>query len=468
MNATAIGTSWKLEVVRGKDVGRVFAPGLGEVVIGNAPGDRGGIDLSDQEGESSTRKMASRQALMEVSATGLAIRDLESPGGTFVNRQRVLPGQSKTLRAGDLIQLAGVQLKVVEDKAPTPAPTSIHAGPMSYAIPGGSTCRTWDDFLAGSSQRWEALREELISGRLAGYLTSIGRGDLAPSTTAPGTPDDRLDTWLGALPTTREARPELDVHPAQLVVRVQPGGGTIRRSVRVSNVGYRLLRSTARIEPAGTSWIALTPEFAGQTFATVEGTDLSVEIAIPETLPQPLRTEIVVEGNGGSKRVAVVLEEKSASGESFEAKQSTVGGPTLSELIARQSPVARAVSWGLAALALRLVIGVAGGSLGEDAMKASGADTPRLLGVGLMLASIGGLAGGLLAARRGGRGEGPTGAFAGAFSGLILAAALVATCWTFEPWLGPWSTSVIAVGALWIFLGSGLGALMTLFVKAKT
>ena len=57
--------------------------------------------------------MAARQAQLDLSAQGLTIRDLESPGGTFVNRQRLLPGQSRTLQPGDLIQLGGVQLKVV-------------------------------------------------------------------------------------------------------------------------------------------------------------------------------------------------------------------------------------------------------------------------------------------------------------------------------------------------------------------
>ena len=51
----------------------------------------------------------------------------------------------------------------------------------------------------------------------------------------------------------------------------------------------------------------LTPEFAGKPFVTVEGTELPVEVAIPVTLPQPLKAELVIEGNGGSKRVVVVL-----------------------------------------------------------------------------------------------------------------------------------------------------------------
>src|SRR6185312_10803346 len=101
MDAIANGTGWKLEVVRGKDAGRIFALAAGEVVLGNAPGDRSGIDLATQEAESSPRRMAARHASLDCSPQGLAVRDLESPGGTFVNRQRILPGQARALRTGD-------------------------------------------------------------------------------------------------------------------------------------------------------------------------------------------------------------------------------------------------------------------------------------------------------------------------------------------------------------------------------
>ena len=470
---------WALEIVRGKDEGRVFALVSGEIVLGNAPGERDGIDLAAQEASASPRRMAARHASLECSPGGLSVRDLESPGGTFVNRQRVLPGQARPLQIGDVIQLGGVQLKVVEARmsaSPMPqprpdAPPVAKSGLFSYAIPGGPTCRTWDDFLAASAQRWEALREELVSGRLAGFLVSIGRGDLAPSPRAPGSADERLDAWLGSLPTTVESRPELDVHPSRLVIRVTPGGGTVRRSVQVANVGHRLLRSTARIEPPGVPWLTLPPDFAGKPFVTLEGTDLPVDVAIPERLDRPLKAELIIESNGGSKRVAVILEAKPAPTEFSEtnpiADPPSAGGATLGELIARQSFAARVGTWGMAALAIRLVIGVASGSIGEDAMTASGPDAPRLGGVAVMLAAVGALIGGVLAIRRGGSREAPTGAFAGACAGAIAAAALVATCRSVEPILGAWSTSIIAVCVLWAAIGSGLAALSMLVVKGK-
>lgn len=474
MGLTASGESgWSLEVVRGKDAGRVFAPAPGEVVLGHAPGDRGGIDLSGQEDASSPRRMAARHAAIGRTEGGMTLRDLESPGGTFVNRRRILPGQAQTLLDGDLIQLGGVQLRVARGRPvpPRPGPAPVPAPPgtsaFSYPVAGGPTCRSWDDFLTASAQRWEAIRDELTSGRLGSFLASVGRPDLAPSPRAPGTPDDRLDAWLGSLPAGRDARPELDVHPARLVIRATPGGGTIRRSVRVSNVGHRLLRSTARVEPEGRGWLSIPPEFANGPFATVEVTDLPVVVTIPETLGAPLVGGLVIEGNGGSKRVEVVLEARPTADEIPGAGPAPPGGATLAAMIARQPPVARVPAWGMAAMAARLVVGVAGGSLGSDAMTASGPDAPKLGGVALLLAAAGAGLGARLAWRRGGPREAPAGGFAGGFAGVVAAAALVAACRSIEPILGDWSTSVIAVSGLWAVLGAGLGAISTLTIKAQ-
>jgi len=488
---TVGGETWSLEVVRGRDPGRVFSLAGSEVVLGNEPGDRNALNFADQEGNS-PRKMAGRHAALDRSPGGLSIRDLESPGGTFVNRRRVLPGRAEPLRDGDLIQLGAVQLRVVANPgrgaraipASTPGAADIPVcpanrggeraarpdspsvpSPFSYPMPVGPACRTWDDILAVSSQRWEAVRDELTSGRLASFLVSIGRADLAPSPDAPGTPDDRLDAWLGALPTSRPARPELDVYPGRIVVKVTPGGGTVRRVFRVSNVGDRLLRCSARVEPPGVTWLSV----ANGPFVAAEGTEVPIEIAVPDTLPVPLKAEVVIEGNGGAKRVTVILEAKQAiadpSGPTVADEPTPVGDWRLSGLISRQSRAARVATWALAALAARILVGVASGSIGADVMTASGAESPGLGRIALTLAGLGAIAGGWGASRRGGRREVPTGAFAGGLAGVLLAAGLVAACRSVEPVLGPWASSAPAVGLLWAAIGAGLAALSTLIVK---
>src|SRR5262245_19685036 len=291
-------TRWSLEVVRGRDLGKVFELAGSEIVLGNGPGGAGGIDLRDQEA-GSPRRMAARQASLALEGGDLVIRDLDSPGGTFVNRQRLLSGQARRLQAGDEIQLGGVQLRVAVARSvaepppaarspslgqPSPAPTSRLAFP--YKIDGGVACRTWDDFLTVAAQRWNDLRDELATGRIADYLRRIQRTDLLPHAEAARSLDEQLDHWLGRLPVSRPGGPELDVHPTGLEVRAS--GGSTRHVLQISNVGNRLLRSTAQVEPAGATWVRILPPYEGLPFDTIEQTELPVEVTAPESPGRPL------------------------------------------------------------------------------------------------------------------------------------------------------------------------------------
>ncbi|HWE39583.1 MAG TPA: FHA domain-containing protein [Isosphaeraceae bacterium] len=462
---------WALEVVRGKDEGRRYALDGGELVLGNALAGAPGIDLADQEG-SSPKKMAARQARLECSAGVVALRDLGSPGGTFVNRQRVLANQARPLNPGDVIQLGGVQLKLVlgasaatptpttppkPAPAPTPTtapPTTRPAGPVgvfAFTIQDGPTCRSWDDFLTVSAQRWGSLREELASGRLANFLESIGRRDLLPRGGAAGDLDERLDDWLGHLPTTKPSKPEVEVHPAKLAVKAAAGGGMTRRKLRVTNVGYRLLRASARVEPPSTSWLALGAGFRGDSFETAEGLDLPLEIRVPEVLDRPLHAEVVVEGNGGVARVAVVLEPSTPTGAepagfAVEHEPAAIG-LGLRERLEGTPTAVRVVSWAAAGLFARALVWIGGSDL---------------IGVAIVLAILGALGGAALALRRGTALDVPSGAFAGAFAGVLGAAVLVAGARAVHVSGGP-----IVAMILWAALGAGLAALSAVLVPPR-
>ena len=487
MNPTPSDNGWSLEIVRGTDAGRLLPVRAGETILGNALKGEPGIDLADQEG-TSPRRMAARQAQLECAGGGLAVRDLDSPGGTFVNRQRILPGQARPLREGDLLQLGPVQLRIVRKDAapgrseiptdggvppaarppvpgiastggraaggtqgptpPRPSPPAAPARPggaFLFQLKDGPACRSWDDFLTVSAQRWDALRDELTSGRLAAFLASIGRDELKPP--AAGIPDERLDAWLGALPTTKSSQPELDVHPATLAVQVASGGGTTRRNLRVTNVGYRLLRATARVEPAGTAWLALPPEFAGRPFIVVDGTDLPLRIAPPDRLAGPLSAAIILDGNGGTRRVPVTLAPAAAREAIPELAAAPAADAGLTQRIARQSPRARVVSWGIGALGARALL-LIGGAIG-----------PGLLGPAELFAALGALAGAILAGRRGSIGDAPAGAFAGACSGVIVAAVLVASARAIEP-----ATPAPVHLAVWALLGAAAAGASVLLI----
>ena len=462
--------SWSLEVVRGKDAGKRYALVGKSVVLGNAVGAGQGIDLADQEGNA-PRKMAARQASIESAGGAFVLRDLESPGGTFVNRQRVLAGQARPLQVGDVIQLGGVQLKVVNGEAASkPRPTTVPVTtPFSITVKG-TTCRSWDDVLAVSAQRWADLRDELTSGRLGGALAAIGRGEFAPDAMESGSPDERLDAWLGRLPTTKPAAPELDVHPKRLVLKAIPGGGVLFPKVRVDNTGYRLLRFTVRVEPAGTSWLKPAAEFAKGTKSTAEGMEITLEATIPETTSKGMSASLVVESNGGSQSIPIALEPASARGSEVPETRSAAAPAAsigLGEWLGGLSTAKRLVGGAVAGSCVRLLMALATGLAATFGIGVSGG-SPSLAASGLAMAAAGAFVGGSYAIKKKAWNDLFYAAIAGALGGLIAAAVAVAATRSVE------STGAILVNAhaaakvlLWGLIGVGIAAASTILVPPR-
>jgi len=502
-NAIANGpTCWSLEVVRGRTIAHQFAIEAGETVAGNDLGGARGLDLADQEGNT-PRKMAARHAAITATTQEITVRDLDSPGGTFVNQQRLLSGQTRRLVTDDVIQLGSVQLRVkhnalVSDQKKTasaPAPVAaakapalasnaavktvnpraaatppgpVGSGRLStpFSMAGGAQCRTWDDFLVAAAQSWPALRDELTSGRLTEYLRRIHRADLVPRATPGRSADDQLDDWLARLPSAGSSEPELDVHPETVVVRAATGGGITRQSLRITNVGYRLLRSTARVEPAGTRWLRLRPEHDGRPFATIDQTDLPIELELPETIDRPHEAIIVIESNGGTRRIAVRIErpvEQSGIAGAVGSGISSVPvwREQLDRSLAGMRPSARIVLACAGSVALRFV------AIVVNALPIGGAPSrliePRLSTFAIALVAVGVLAGIRLAMQVGEKRDLGPAALAGGALGLLGSALWFAMVQSFERLLGPWSTSILAVALLWGTFGALLG-LGSLFV----
>jgi hypothetical protein len=484
---------WLLEIIRGRDVGRAFALEPGETVVGNASNGQAGLDLREQEG-SSPRRMAARQAALEWVDQDLSIRDLDSPGGTFVNQQRLLSGQPRKLTSGDVIQLGGVQLKVKQNserpsdpavrpaggltsKAPglttSPPPQPAHGGklPTPFAMASGSQCRTWDDFLVLSAQSWSQVRDELVTGRLTDYLRRIGRPELIPHSVPDRSPDDRLDEWLARLPTKQSSAPELDVHPETLLVQANMGGGVTRLSLRITNVGFRLLRSSLRIEPVETRWVKLLAGHDGRAFQTIDLTEIPIELDLPETIDQLHRALIVIESNGGTRRVEVRIERPSDPLMAAEpgARTAVLEVPVfvkqLSTRLAPLSPFVRALVIGGGAAGLRLLFALT--SAVPIGGTASSLTEPRITSVALITVILGVLAGLILAKRRGERRDVLTAGLAGGLLGLLSSALWFSILQIAERLLGSWSTSIVTVCLFWGTAGALLGLLSTKFIPHR-
>ncbi len=101
----------KLVVIRGQKLNAEYPiyPDLN--FIGRADEKPVDIDLEDQEPPD--RVWCSRQhALITFEAGIITIEDLNSANGTYVNRNRVYPGQKRQLSANDVVQIGNVQMKL--------------------------------------------------------------------------------------------------------------------------------------------------------------------------------------------------------------------------------------------------------------------------------------------------------------------------------------------------------------------
>lgn len=108
-----VGATVKLVVQRGLKIGEEYSLFPGENYVGRADEKPVDIDLTFQEPED--RVWCSRQHALIVydDATGnLTVEDLNSSNGTFVNRERVYPGQPKQLFVGNTIQIGTVHMRI--------------------------------------------------------------------------------------------------------------------------------------------------------------------------------------------------------------------------------------------------------------------------------------------------------------------------------------------------------------------
>jgi hypothetical protein len=102
----------RLVVLRGQKRNVEYPVYEGHNYIGRADEKPVDIDLEDQEPPD--RIWSSRQhAVVTFEDSKLVIEDLNSSNGTFVNRNRLYPGQRRDLSVGDVIQIGTVQLKVI-------------------------------------------------------------------------------------------------------------------------------------------------------------------------------------------------------------------------------------------------------------------------------------------------------------------------------------------------------------------
>jgi hypothetical protein len=179
---------------------------------------------------------------------------------------------------------------------------------------------------------------------------------------------------------------------------------------------------------------------------------------------------VIVESNGGTKRIDVRLERAARPQTVPDASQSSSSidlnawARPLSQRVAALPLASRLVFAPLALMAFRLLIALST-FLPPWTAADAGAGALRLDAIALLLAATGLLAGAIWASRSGDEPGGSTGrdmaaaGFAGALIGLFAAAIGFAVIRSIESVLGARSNSPLAATALWGVLGLGLALL---------
>jgi hypothetical protein len=102
----------KLKVVRGRRLNAVFPLYEGANVVGRRDDRAVDVDLTDLEPPD--RIWSSRRhAVITLTEDSIVIDDLQSLNGTFVNRNRIVPGEEQRLAIDDVVQIGTIQFKVI-------------------------------------------------------------------------------------------------------------------------------------------------------------------------------------------------------------------------------------------------------------------------------------------------------------------------------------------------------------------
>jgi hypothetical protein len=105
-------SQWLLLVLRGQKIGVEYPLYDGQNFIGRA--DEKPVDIDLEAQEPVDRVWCSRQhACIDRAGDELYLEDLNSANGTYLNRNRVYPGQRQLLKINDTIQIGTVHLKVL-------------------------------------------------------------------------------------------------------------------------------------------------------------------------------------------------------------------------------------------------------------------------------------------------------------------------------------------------------------------
>ncbi|MBI2805198.1 MAG: hypothetical protein HYX68_09500 [Planctomycetes bacterium] len=189
----------------------------------------------------------------------------------------------------------------------------VDAGAQNFLQPftfaNGLTCRNFDQLAMACQTHWRDAVELLRRGHLGSFFGSLGRVDLAAAADeAAKFPDaDRgLDQLLGRLPTRALQPPKLRVEPGALNLGAMKIGEDRVFDLHLVNQGMKLLYGTVASD---CDWLTVGAPAGhpAKIFQTGSETVLPIRVRGQHLRAsnQPLAGTLLVESNGGTKKVTV-------------------------------------------------------------------------------------------------------------------------------------------------------------------
>jgi hypothetical protein len=181
--------------------------------------------------------------------------------------------------------------------------------PAPFVFPSGRTCRNFDELLLACEDEWDAAREMLVKGFLAGFLGGLGRADLARAAERAAQQRDRdraFDDLLASMPGSSRAPASLVVRPSEVTLGELRPGVDRRLVFHLENQGGGLLYGSAA---AKDDWLRIgdgpglaqkAVQFRGQMDLTIQVVGRALRAG-----DKPLSGRLVIRTNGGERTVTV-------------------------------------------------------------------------------------------------------------------------------------------------------------------
>jgi hypothetical protein len=190
--------------------------------------------------------------------------------------------------------------------------TAYRVFPSPFVLPSGRACRDFDELATACWQEWDVAVRTLREGHFANFLSNMDRADLAQAAhaaAAESDPDRGLDAFIDRLPSKILKPAVLVAEPLHYEMPLKVGEER-KIEIKLVNQGERLVTGT--LACTGEPFLSTQPKANVRQklfqFRTEMVITLHTRAKAVVARPRPQEAQIVIETNGGSVTVPVIIQ----------------------------------------------------------------------------------------------------------------------------------------------------------------